>query len=175
MKRKIAIGNQEKEVEFVRQGDKIRVTLDGTVRVLTLLQQDDGLLVLAYENEAGQQRLLRLAGSNEGDRRRLWVDGRMLTYTVVGRAAAAPAGGHGTLAAEIPAVVSDVLVQVGDMVAAGDVLLLLESMKMVIPIAAPFAGTVSELHCRQGEAVQPGVELVSLTPAASPSEKKELP
>ena len=46
----------------------------------------------------------------------------------------------------LPGVVDDVRVVVGDTVAAGDVLVVIESMKMLYPVTAPTAGRVTELR-----------------------------
>ena len=43
--------------------------------------------------------------------------------------------------------------QVGDEVAEGDVVMILESMKMEMPVEAPEAGRVSEIKCAEGDAV----------------------
>ncbi|VAW41309.1 hypothetical protein MNBD_CHLOROFLEXI01-3219, partial [hydrothermal vent metagenome] len=56
----------------------------------------------------------------------------------------------------------DILVKVGDTVASGDKLILLESMKMIIPIQAPYDGVVTALNCTKGESVQAGVQLIEL-------------
>lgn len=73
-------------------------------------------------------------------------------------------GGHAdATSAPMPGTVIEILVGIGQHVEAGDVLLTLEAMKMELPIRAPRAGTVSALHCRDGELVQPGVVLVDLT------------
>ncbi len=53
--------------------------------------------------------------------------------------------------------------KVGDTVAAGDVLIILESMKMEMPIEAPEAGTVKELRCKETDSVSEGQVLVVLT------------
>jgi len=45
-------------------------------------------------------------------------------------------------------------VQTGTRVDAGDVLMILESMKMEIPVEAPEAGTVSELRVAEEDAVE---------------------
>ena len=50
----------------------------------------------------------------------------------------------------------------GDAVAAGDKLILLESMKMVIPIVAPRAGRVARVLCAVGESVPAGLPLVEM-------------
>ena len=46
--------------------------------------------------------------------------------------------------------------QAGDVVAAGDTLLIIESMKMEIPVDAPAAGTLRELLVAEGESVTEG-------------------
>ena len=53
--------------------------------------------------------------------------------------------------------------KVGDTVAAGDVLIILESMKMEMPLEAPVAGTVSEIRCKEAQAVGEGDVLVVLS------------
>ena len=66
------------------------------------------------------------------------------------------------LAAPMPATVTIVNVTPGQEVAQGDVLILLEAMKMELPIKAPRAGRVKTVACRQGELVQAGVPLLEL-------------
>jgi acetyl-CoA carboxylase biotin carboxyl carrier protein len=51
---------------------------------------------------------------------------------------------------------------VGDKVAEGAVLLVLESMKMEIPVEADADGRVSELLCDEGDSVEDGQALVVL-------------
>ena len=55
-----------------------------------------------------------------------------------------------------------VLVAAGDEVAARQPLVVLEAMKMETPIAAPFAGRVTEVHVEEGAAVAAGALLVAL-------------
>ena len=57
---------------------------------------------------------------------------------------------------EMVANVWKVLVAEGDQVAEGDVLVILESMKMEIPIESPESGTVSEIKVAEGGVVQEG-------------------
>jgi len=45
-------------------------------------------------------------------------------------------------------------VQVGDSVAEGDVLIILESMKMEIPVESPAAGTIAEILVAPEDAVE---------------------
>jgi len=52
--------------------------------------------------------------------------------------------------------------KVGDAVVAGDILIILESMKMEMPIEAPEDGKVKEIRCKEAEAVSEGQVLVVL-------------
>jgi 3-methylcrotonyl-CoA carboxylase alpha subunit len=66
------------------------------------------------------------------------------------------------LASPMPATVASVNVTPGQAVASGDVLIMLEAMKMELPITAPRDGRVRSVACKPGELVQPGVPLVDL-------------
>jgi biotin carboxyl carrier protein len=73
--------------------------------------------------------------------------------------------GQEALAAPMPATVTRILVEVGQAVSRGDTLLLLEAMKMEMPIKAPADGRVTAIRCRTGELVQPGAPLVDVAAA----------
>jgi biotin carboxyl carrier protein len=96
----------------------------------------------------------------------VFLDGEV---TVIGAAAArtrtTAADEQGSLAAPMPATVVAVAVQPGQKVAAGDVLVRLEAMKMELPIRSPRDATVVAIKCREGELVQPGVPLLELDEA----------
>ena len=83
----------------------------------------------------------------------------------VSQARTAAADEQGSLTAPMPATVVSVAVQPGQKVAAGDVLIRLEAMKMELPIRSPRDATVVAIKCRQGELVQPGVPLLELSEA----------
>jgi biotin carboxyl carrier protein len=63
---------------------------------------------------------------------------------------------------EVAGSVWKVEVSVGQQVAAGDVLVIVESMKMEIPVEAPAAGTVSEIRVAEGEPVAEGAVVAVL-------------
>ncbi|WP_246626144.1 biotin/lipoyl-binding carrier protein [Modestobacter italicus] len=67
--------------------------------------------------------------------------------------------------AEMVSSVWKVLVAPGAEVAAGDTLVILESMKMEIPVLTEFAGTVAELHVVEGEVLQEGDLIATVVPA----------
>ena len=58
--------------------------------------------------------------------------------------------------AEITANVWQVRVEVGQQVEVGDELVILESMKMEIPVVAPIAGTVTEIAVKEATQIQEG-------------------
>jgi acetyl-CoA carboxylase biotin carboxyl carrier protein len=49
--------------------------------------------------------------------------------------------------------VIDVKVEVGDTVSEDDELIILEAMKMEMPIVAPTSGKVKEIRCKKGDSV----------------------
>lgn len=155
MKIKIKLNSEEYELNVTKRGDVVRVERDGEEVEVTVREMGEGGTVLEHNG-----RLLRIAGHKEGSKRQVWVNGRQVGYERVQKQAGGSAAVAGSLSASIPAVVSEVLVSVGDEVKAGEKLILLESMKMVIPIQAPADGVVQAVHCEAGESVQPGVALV---------------
>ena len=68
--------------------------------------------------------------------------------------------------ADIPAHITGVVWKidcaVGDQIAEGDTVVVLESMKMEMPVEAEEAGTVTEIRCAEGQAVHEGDTLVVL-------------
>ena len=78
------------------------------------------------------------------------------------RAAHARAGSKHSLAAPMPATVLKVYVHAGNTVKKGDIVVLLEAMKMELPIRAPGDAVVAAVHCREGELVQADAPLVDL-------------
>jgi urea carboxylase len=64
--------------------------------------------------------------------------------------------------AEMAASVWKVEVTVGQQVSADEILVILESMKMEIPVHAPSAGVISELHVAPEQSVREGDLIVSI-------------
>jgi biotin carboxyl carrier protein len=67
-----------------------------------------------------------------------------------------------SLVAPMPATVAKVLVQPGAKVTKGETVLLLEAMKMELPIRAPGDGLVTAVHCQEGGLVAAGAVLVEI-------------
>jgi acetyl-CoA carboxylase biotin carboxyl carrier protein len=66
------------------------------------------------------------------------------------------------VAAHITGTVWKIEVAIGDQVEDGDTVVILESMKMEMPVEAEDAGTVKEIRCQEGQSVQEGDVLVVL-------------
>jgi len=66
------------------------------------------------------------------------------------------------LTAPMPATVVAIKVKPGDEVKKGDILIVLEAMKMELPVRAPADGRVEAIHCQPGELVQPDRSLIDL-------------
>jgi biotin carboxyl carrier protein len=79
-----------------------------------------------------------------------------------GRARQARPSAKQALSAPMPATIIEVRVKPGDAVKKGDVVVLLEAMKMELPIRAVGDGVVAAVHCRAGELVQADAPLVEL-------------
>jgi 3-methylcrotonyl-CoA carboxylase alpha subunit len=152
----------------LRAGDKLwktrvdanRVSVgDGTSEV-SFTQDESGRLVAMRDG-------VELSGVAVMDGQRIWVvaDGQLFDFTIDdGRSATRRSGGHDpqALTPPMPATVLRVNVQPGAAVANGDVIVVLEAMKMELSIRAPRDGVIRAVQCKVGELVQPGVVLVEM-------------
>ena len=78
--------------------------------------------------------------------------------------AAAPAAGEGAVKVSdsVPCKVLKVVASVGQAVKAGDNIIILESMKMEIPVVAPQDGTVASIDTSEGASVENGDTLATM-------------
>ena len=77
------------------------------------------------------------------------------------KATAAPAGSV-EVVASVPGKVFQIPANVGDQLKAGDTIIVLESMKMEIPVVAPEDGTVAGINVTVGAAVESGDLLATM-------------
>ena len=70
--------------------------------------------------------------------------------------------GPGTVAAPMQGLIVKIPVKVGDQVALGDTVAVLEAMKMQNDISAPIAGKVQAIHVKEGEVVGPNQAILSI-------------
>jgi len=133
---------------------------------------DDGTALVVAAEEGSRSRV-RIDG--------IWqsvgvaLDGDAISLTFGGQDFAlrlldpyAPRGGEaaaeGRLSAPIPGRVVQVLVGVGDPVARGQVVAILEAMKTELRIVAPADGIVAHVGCAAGDSIEEGTEIVTLAP-----------
>lgn len=73
--------------------------------------------------------------------------------------------------AQFPGRVRKITVQEGDRVKRGDVLILVEAMKMEFSIKAPYDGMIAKIHITEGLQLMPGDSYLDLTPLDKEPEK----
>jgi biotin carboxyl carrier protein len=75
---------------------------------------------------------------------------------------AAPAGSGNPVKAPLPGTITNINVKVGDTIAVGDVVVVLEAMKMQNNIEAEYAGTVTSITVNPGDSVMEGATLLTI-------------
>lgn len=161
-------------------GERVTVELDGgTARI------GDDVLDVALANVPGTPvRLVRIGEqvhrvvARRGEVRGSWtldVDGTRVVAEALDErlraikdmsAASAAASGPAPLIAPMPGLVVRVAVAVGEEVAAGQGLVVIEAMKMENELRSPSAGLVTAIRAVPGQAVEKGAVLVELGPLA---------
>ena len=98
----------------------------------------------------------------DGDDRWVFLDGEVYVFEITREGRKRTGAHHGTLTAPMPATVIRINTPAGTPVKRGETLLVLEAMKMELPIRATTDGTVKAVNCRVGDLVQAGVSLIEL-------------
>lgn len=133
---------------------KFRITVDGHAYVVTVEELGDG-----------QNRLYPEPGSMRAAAQAATAGATQAPAAAATAPAAASSRGAaapGDVVATLGGVVAEVMVAVGQAVANGDKVLIVEAMKMKTPMIAHRAGTVAVIAVKAGEAVDAGQLLVSL-------------
>jgi 3-methylcrotonyl-CoA carboxylase alpha subunit len=145
--------------EWTAAVDAGRVTFSDGSASFAVKETADGRLTI--EAPGGTWTVI---GADLGETIWIGVDGYALEFQIdrtAGRVRSVVRD-QDSLTPPMPATVVRIPVQVGDHVEAGDTLIVLEAMKMELPIRAPRASTVRAIHCTEGQLVQPGMVLVDL-------------
>jgi 3-methylcrotonyl-CoA carboxylase alpha subunit len=127
------------------------------------LSFSSGLVAACIEKVRLQARYLRDAA-----RLHLWVAGGHweLAFEDPRLEEFSTTAAQGGLTTPLPGVVAAVMAKVGQVVRAGEVLMVIEAMKMEHSISAPYDGTVKVIHFARGDRVPEGSQLLELAPAA---------
>ncbi|MFZ5441255.1 MAG: biotin/lipoyl-containing protein [Myxococcota bacterium] len=150
------------EVEGLGEG-RYAVTLDGHRYELESLILPHGSVSLLVDGHS-----LNVDFDEKGDEVDVLVRGQVMRFDVADerklRMRAASAGfvaeGKQTVAAPMPGKIVKVFVKVGDEVAEGQGLVVVEAMKMENELKSPKAGKVTEVLVKEGVAVENGAALV---------------
>jgi biotin carboxyl carrier protein len=147
-----AVGADEPVTIELNSDGSVTVRPGGTFGVTPF---DSSVLIVR-----GGERSVRAYVAGPPERPWVFVDGSAWELEVVqGRAAPSSRTDLG-LTAPMPATVVRIVASAGEAVRKDDVLLVLEAMKMELPIRAPRDGRVTAIRCAQGELVQPGAPLL---------------
>ena len=156
-------------------GEELRLAVQAASDGARIVRDPDGALSLRLRNDAetfeldADGQVLRGAFARAPGRVMLSLGGESYDVAIgpeiaVATGSAAGAGGSGAIVATMPGVVAEVRVAPGDVVEAGQVVVVLESMKLFSSLKAGIAGTVTDLACRAGETVPAGRRLVLIEP-----------
>ena len=135
----------------------------GVARTLHARAMEDGVLILEFDDAthrfdvALERDRLALAS---GGRHRTWRRCSRWTEALTSAGGAADKGSN--IVAPMPGVVTAVHTSVGTLVKTGEVLVLIEAMKMIQSLSAPVAGKVAAIRCRPGATVKGGDILIEL-------------
>ena len=73
---------------------------------------------------------------------------------------------HGPIVAQVPGVVLNVRAQVNEVVGAQEPILVVEAMKIEMPMSLPVPARITAIHVKEGDRIKPGQTLISWEPAA---------
>ncbi len=138
---RVIVGGQTHGLEIIDHGDTVTVALDGEASV--------------WHHAAAESHRWVAAGPDA-------FAFELIEPVVEGSDAAA----EGALEAPMPGTILNVTVGAGEQVTEGDVVVVMESMKMELSLSAPRDGVVAEVHVGAGERVRQGQVLVDLEAAA---------
>ncbi len=155
-------------LESGREGREVRIekgaaSIDGRKVAFREVRRDGELAGVEVEGE-----LFPVRAARDGDRVFVWCAGDVFEMRREARRAArtraAGAAEHGAgLLAPMPGRIRRTLVRRGQEVEKGQVVLVLEAMKMEHAIRAPQDGVVTRLEHREGDLVEAGVVLAEIS------------
>lgn len=165
----VHVGEEQREIDIEPGGAEgtWSVKLAGRAVPVTVRKASDGALILNIDGQRTEAYVLRARG---GERATVCFEGQALEVTCrTGMeeqlAKAAEAAGEAmdlAVRTSMPGKIVDVKVKVGDVVAAGQTLVILEAMKMENAINAKGAARVKAVLVKAGQAVESGALLVEL-------------
>lgn len=170
MQRLVRIDGKDFKCDVTGEGGELRVSVGGARFSVRISKSGDGFSVSvdgASVNLALKQK--EAADAAAGTPVSIPFDGREIVIECPKPTGAAPArpvsqssDEPGTVAAMMPGTIIKVIKAAGDKAAKGEVLLVLEAMKMENEVRSPLSGTVSDVLVAAGKAVQKGEVLMRI-------------
>jgi biotin carboxyl carrier protein len=180
----VKIGAKERIVELAVGDDgRTRVSVDGVERAVELVAVEPGAWsareghtqALAYVDGEGAKMTvaIRMAGADPVVIPVEVAEARSPRVAALAQLARAMAkAGPVSVRSPMPGRIVKILVRAGERIAAGHAVVVVEAMKMENELRAPRAGTVREVRCAEGTAVEAGQDLVvidmDIDPALAP-------
>ncbi len=144
-------------------GNSYSIDIGGRERSVRLLSWEEGLVSFEVEGRA-----VHAAAEVLDDRVEITISGRLAAFPLdpAESGPSAPSGGAsiGPVRAELPGRVLEVRVREGELVEAGQVLAVVEAMKMEHPIRAGAPARVGKVYVEAGAQIKPGDVLFELLP-----------
>lgn len=161
MKQRFSYNEIEHTIELTQNGNGFEARTGEQVLSFTVRELGGGRIELVFPD-----RSVILETAIDGDVRWVAMHGRMYELRRESRSRKRSRGGadlsEGSMRAPMPGQVRAVSVSVGDQVTRGQVLLVLEAMKMEIRIQSPVEGVVVALPVSEGEQVDKGQVVVEV-------------
>lgn len=162
MKYTTIINNKQYKVEILNDG---QVMVNGNLHEVDFLGMEESLYSIIQNDKSYE-----IAIEEERGRYELQLEGRLYEATVLDQRALLMAQrkggltiGSGEVSSPMPGLIVEVMVAVGDEVAQGDTVIILESMKMQNELKAPRDGIVQTVNCQDGQTVDKGDLLINIT------------
>lgn len=161
----------ETAIGIARDGSHLRIEIDGAPAMMVTVEwPSPERLRLTAQHGMPSEFLLSRDGdttvvNHRGTRWQLLVLSEVAALARVDRKTSSSGS---DILADLPGAVTAINVTAGTQVLAGDVLVVMESMKLIFPLVAPWDGTVATLRCAIGDIVARGQTLVQLEPLAEP-------
>jgi biotin carboxyl carrier protein len=167
---RVLAGGEAFEVSFGRDGTVVVRGGNGTDSTLAIVEAPGTgtrTLEISPASPPAPARAIKAAVADSGDAVWVAIDGEVFAIEIEAAGGPRPRRrdrqAEEGLSAPMPATLTKVLVAPGARVRRGDTLLLLEAMKMEMPVKAPRDGVVARILFSPGDLVQPGTPILELS------------
>ncbi len=161
MKLSALVGQEKHEVEVERKGEEIHAKVDGREYELLISEPESNVFLIKH----GVKVFQFVVSPNEKTGEPLTVTSRHGEFEVtlidpksLRGSAAGSSAEHGLaeIRTAMPGKIVRILLEVGSEVSKGDVVLVVEAMKMQNDLKAPRSGTLKEIRVKEGDTVAAG-------------------